>query len=99
MKMVKVSEAKTHLSRYLRYVRHGGRVRILDRETPIADLVPVDPPAGASDDERILADLERRGLVKRGKPGPIPPELFKPGPGGPRAGVVDALLEERRRSR
>jgi len=99
MKLVKISEAKNNLSRYLKYVRRGGRIRILDRDTPVADLVPVETTGSQDEDEALLASLERRGIVTRGKPGPIDPEIFEPGPGGPRSGVVEALLEERRQGR
>jgi len=97
--MVKISNAKAHLSRHLEYVRRGGRIRILDRDTPVADLVPVEPGALDSEDDRLLAALERRGVLRRGRGGPLPRELLRPGPGGGRAGVLDALLDERRRSR
>jgi prevent-host-death family protein len=98
MKTVKVSEAKNNLSRYIKYVRRGGRIRILNRDTPVADLVPVETSADTNDDELLLASLERRGLLRRGKRGPLPPELLRPGPGAPRSGVLDALLEERAES-
>lgn len=40
MKTVKVAELKAHLSAYLRLVRRGHAVVVLDRETPIARLEP-----------------------------------------------------------
>jgi prevent-host-death family protein len=46
MKAVKIAELKSHLSRHLREVRRGQVVTVLDRETPIARLVPF-----ASDDD------------------------------------------------
>ena len=49
------------------------------------------------DDDALLADMERRGVVRRGKPGPMPAEIFQPGPAGP--GVLAALLDERREGR
>ena len=73
MKVVKTSDAKNNLSRHLEYVRQGGRVRILDRSTPVADLVPIETTAGApNSDEALLASLARRGLLRTGKPGPVP---------------------------
>jgi antitoxin (DNA-binding transcriptional repressor) of toxin-antitoxin stability system len=99
MKLVKVSEAKNGLSRHLEYVKRGGRVRILDRDTPVADLVPVEQDGLAGDDERWLATQQRRGLLKRGTGGRLPADLLRPGPGGPSAGVVDELLEQRRGGR
>lgn len=99
MKNAKISEVKNQLSRYLDYVRRGGRVRILDRNIPVADIVPIEPGAAPSkeSDLALLSALERQGGIRRGT-GKIPPELLSP-PQGPIAGVVKALLEERRNSR
>ena len=96
MKQVKISEAKAQLSKHIAYVRRGGRVRIFDRDVPVAELVPIEA-TGASDDEALLAEMEHRGVVRRGKPGPLPADLFQPGPSG--ATVSAALLEERREGR
>jgi prevent-host-death family protein len=98
MKLVKIADAKNNLSRYLAYVRRGGRIRILDRETPVADLVPVEAPL-PGDDDALLQSLERRGILRRGAGGKLPSEILTPGPGGPEPEVVEALLEERRSSR
>ena len=100
MKQVKIADAKNNLSRYLKYVARGGRVRILDRDVPVADLVPIEPTATDDDDDRVLADLARRGLIRPGEPGPLPSEIFRPGPRGKRgkrAGsqVLAALLDDR----
>lgn len=97
MKQVKISEAKAQLSRHIAYVRRGGHVRIFDRDVPVADLVPIQPTNAGADDDALLTEMERRGVVRRGKAGPLPPEIFQPGPPGP--GVMDALLEERRGGR
>lgn len=96
MKQVKIADAKNNLSRYLAYVRRGGRVRILDRSAPIADLVPIEP-GSANEDGAIVASLERRGIARRGKPGPIPRDLLEPGPPDPKGAVLAALLEDRHR--
>ena len=67
MKTVNISDAKNNLSRHLEYVRRGGRVRILDRNTPVAELVPIEPGAEPADDEELLADpelLRQVGLVE-----------------------------------
>ncbi|MBI4615881.1 MAG: type II toxin-antitoxin system Phd/YefM family antitoxin [Planctomycetes bacterium] len=94
MKTVKITEAKNNLSRYLEYVRRGGRVRILDRDTPVADLVPVELEGTEDEDDAVIASLVRRGLVRPGKKGPIPRDLLAPGPSVP--GAVETFLEERR---
>lgn len=97
MKQVKISEAKAQLSRHIAYVRRGGHVRIYDRDMPVADLVPIQPTNASADDDALLTEMERRGVVRRGNSSPLPPEIFQPGPPGP--GVMDALLEERRGGR
>jgi prevent-host-death family protein len=91
MKTAKLSEIKDKLSAYVSMVRDGERVRITVRGVPVADLVPIelDP-----DDEERLAELERRGVIRRGS-GELDPMLFKPGPkvqGSP----SDDLIRERR---
>jgi antitoxin (DNA-binding transcriptional repressor) of toxin-antitoxin stability system len=95
MKVVRIAEAKKALAHHLEYVKRGGTIRIVDRDQPVADLVPIP----ADSDDKLLARLEKRGLVRRGKGGPIPAELLRPGPAGHRAGVLDALIEERRGGR
>jgi antitoxin (DNA-binding transcriptional repressor) of toxin-antitoxin stability system len=99
MRSVKIGEAKNNFSRHLAYVKRGGRVRIFDRDKPVADLVPVDTSEASTADDELLADLERSGLVRRGKSGPLPREILTPGPRDPSARLLQALLEERRRSR
>ncbi|MBI4600406.1 MAG: type II toxin-antitoxin system Phd/YefM family antitoxin [Planctomycetes bacterium] len=42
MKSAKVSELKARLSAYLAEVRRGGMVVVLDRNTPIARIVPYE---------------------------------------------------------
>ncbi|MCI0341676.1 MAG: hypothetical protein L0216_11110 [Planctomycetales bacterium] len=100
MKTAKVSQLRNGLSRFLAYVRRGGRVRVFDRETPIAEIVPVSASrSGArSEIEAILDRLERQGSVVRGK-GKLPADFFtRPRP-KPKASVLEALLEERREGR
>jgi prevent-host-death family protein len=97
MRTASISEAKNKLSALLDRVRAGETILILDRGTPVAQL---SPPHAASDDER-LARLERAGIVRRGSGRPLPIEqLARPlAPGERGAGVVEALLEERREGR
>ena len=40
MKAVRVAELKSHLSEHLRSVRRGHPLIVLDRDTPIAQIVP-----------------------------------------------------------
>ena len=101
MKVVKTADAKNNLSRYLEYVRRGGRVRILDRDQPVADLVPIETSLDADSeaDDALLLSLSRRGLVRLGKRGALARELFRAGPRVSSNRAVELLLSERRRSR
>jgi prevent-host-death family protein len=62
MKQVRIAELKSHLSEYLRAVRRGQTIAVLDRETPVAHIVPIRekarlrirrPPAGAPRFNRV----------------------------------------------
>ena len=87
---------KNNLSRYLEYVRGGGTVLILDRDLPVARIVPLQHSApAAGDDDTRLARLERRGLIRRGKGG-LPEWLGRRKPPRLRGSVLRDLLDERR---
>ena len=95
MKEAKVSEVKNHLGRYLALVRRGEVVRILDRDRPVAQIVPIaHAPAGRPVGSEALAEMERKGLIRRGS-GRIGRELVAKDPPGKPCGVLAALLEER----
>jgi prevent-host-death family protein len=91
MKEAKISEIKNRLSRYLAFVRRGEVVRILDRDVPIAQIVPIDATSPGGE---ALAEMERKGLIRRGT-GKIPRELLDRDPPGAPVGALRALLEER----
>lgn len=57
MRAVSISKLKAHLSRYLREVRNGGEVQILDRGVPVARLVGLH--------EAEVGDVERRDRLIR----------------------------------
>ena len=42
MKKVGIADLKAHLSEHLRAVKKGRTLTVLDRDTPVAQLVPVD---------------------------------------------------------
>ncbi len=42
MSKVKIADLKAHLSEHLRKVRRGRTLTVLDRETPVARIVPYD---------------------------------------------------------
>ena len=52
MKKARIAELKNNLSRYLEHVRGGGSVLVLDRDRPVARIVPL-----ASESEDVLRDL------------------------------------------
>ena len=89
MTTVSISELKAHLSRYVREVRRGGEVQVLDRGTPVARLVP---PA-AEDNQGVRERLIRQGLLRPGKAGAAAildePPLVLP------VSVSEALAEDR----
>ena len=97
MKVAKLSQVKDELSRYVDYVRRGGRVRVLVRGLPAADLVPVSAasPGGSESWDAELAELERQGIVRRGS-GPVPREIFKRGPRLRGASLSQTIAEDRR---
>lgn len=96
MKLVNVAELKNRLGFYLRAVKRGEPVLIRDRDRVIARIEPAGERAAAGGkDEDRLADLERRGILRRGQ-GRIGPDLLarRVRPKRP-ADVVGALLRER----
>ncbi len=64
MKKVRIADLKAHLSEHLRAVRRGQEVIVLDRDTPVARIVPyrtgprrlvVRPARGSFADFKLLA--------------------------------------------
>lgn len=95
MKRAKIAELKNNLSRYLDYVKGGGSVVVLDRDQPVARIVPAYEVArsGRVGDERLVR-LERRGLIRRGAGG-LPAWLGRRRPPRLRGSVLRDLLAER----
>ena len=86
MKQVRIAELKARLSEYLRAVRRGETIAVLDRETPVAHIVPL----------RDHAVLRTRKPV----PGaPAPNRVALPKPLKTDVDVVQLLLEERQSHR
>lgn len=85
MKRVGVADLKAHLSEHLRAVRKGGEITVMDRDTPIARVVPYAATSGA------LRVRERS--AKYGKPSDVP----LPPPAGIKTDVVALLLADRAR--
>lgn len=97
MRTASISEAKNKLSALLDRVRAGETILILDRGTPVAKLAPAE---NLPDDAR-LARLERAGIIRRGSGQPLPLERLATGDVPPEgyAGLVEAVIEERREGR
>jgi antitoxin (DNA-binding transcriptional repressor) of toxin-antitoxin stability system len=95
VKEAKISEIKNGFSRFLALVRKGEIVRILDRDVPVAQIVPIAHATGAGrPGVEALAAMERKGLIRRGS-GRIEREILDEDPPGKPCGVLAALLEER----
>lgn len=86
MKNVKIAELKAKLSEHLRAVRNGETIDVLDRDTPIAQIVPI---------------RERSGLrVRKPSPDALPlHQVALPRPAKLKIDIVRLLLEERQSHR
>ena len=82
MKQVRIADLKARLSEYLRAVRRGETIAVLDRDTPVAQLVPL---------------RERLALhVRKPAPGTPPPNRVRvPKAAQLNVDVVQLLLDER----
>lgn len=90
MKTASVSELKSRLSEFLRLVRGGDTVMVMDRGHPVALLGPC--PGVESE----LAELRNAGLVRAGS-GTIPADFWtRSRSDDPQASVRTAVLEERK---
>ena len=64
MKRANIGHLKNNLSRYLDHVRSGGEVIVLDRQRPIARILPlVHDAAEAGQDEAELALVHETGAA------------------------------------
>jgi antitoxin (DNA-binding transcriptional repressor) of toxin-antitoxin stability system len=101
MKKTNISTLKRDLSRYIDYVRKGGMVRVFDRDTPVADIVPLARRSKSDDDaiHAIINRLEREGSVIRRGSGRFPPAVLRRPLIKTGRSVLEALLEERREGR
>jgi len=82
-----IADLKARLSHYLRGVRRGGQVVVLDRDTPVALIVPYSPTGRELEIRQPRAGAPRPGAVA------LPPPL------GLKRDVVDLLLAERQTER
>jgi prevent-host-death family protein len=76
MKTSNISYLRNHLSEVLSCVREGETVMVMDRDKPIARLVPYS--AGESVMTERMKELQQLGLLTHGSaegPPPLPPPL------------------------
>jgi prevent-host-death family protein len=83
MKSVKIAELKAHLSEYIKDVRRGRELTVMERTTPVARIVP------CGTDSTMLDVRPPRRRVPRLQDVELPPALTIEGD------IVDLLLEER----
>jgi prevent-host-death family protein len=82
MKEVRIAELKAHLSEYIRAVRNGETISVLDRDTPVAQIVPVRDGVALR--------------IRKPPPGAPPPNRVRlPKPLKLEIDIVELLLEER----
>ena len=80
---VRIADLKSRLSEHLRQVRHGRSLTVLDRNTPIARVIPIE---------------DKAGLLKTRPPLPHSPKLNRitlPPPLRLHKDILKYLLEER----
>jgi prevent-host-death family protein len=96
MKTATVSKLKASLSEYLRLVKAGEEVLVIERGRPIAKLTPA---VGSSALAKELLDMEKQGLVKIGR-GKLPKGFWDlPRPKDPKGRVLQSLIQEREQGR
>ena len=84
-----ISEVKNGLSAYLRRVKAGESVLVMERRTPVARIVPV----GHKTSDAKLARLVQAEVVTRHSSG-SPLDIVRQ-PIGQGCGLLEAVLEER----
>ncbi len=100
-----ISEVKNRLSYYLRLVKGGEQIEILDRKTPLARIVQVSSAhENGENSSAWIMEARELGLVTPPSKGPVDPELLEKDlmsaiGKGKEAGVLKALIEERRTGR
>ena len=97
MRTAKISELKARLSAHIEYVKRGEEVLILDRNTPVARLVPA-VPAGTEDSWMRSLIASGAAVAPRD---PSNRAKFEPRPVGPviPQKVIDRVWEEEREGR
>ncbi len=79
MSKVGIADLKAHLSQHLRKVRAGRTLTVVDRNTPVAQIIPYDPGS----------PLEIRRATRRASDLPLSP------PASGRTNSLSVLLQDR----
>jgi prevent-host-death family protein len=97
MRTVNIAELKNKLSTYITYAKAGETVIIRDRNTPVAQLVPMPALDDLDEEERELIASGKMRAAQR----PWNPERFLAMPRGKIEGngLTQALLDERAEGR
>ena len=104
MIQVNISEIKNRLSYYLRLVRGGEQIEILDRKTPLARIIHVSKAETENKDTPWIREVERLGIVTPPQKKGFPQELLTKKKvvlmrGEVKPAVLEALLDERNTGR
>lgn len=96
-----ISTLKNELSAILRKVRKGEEVIILDRNQPVAKISKLQEAPKPQNDEALMAELERRGMIKRATKKPVSLEWLQKNMVRLKSGAsaVEALLKDREEAR
>lgn len=96
-----MTETKNGLSAILDRVKEGESFLITEHGKPVARLVPVREIDSRDEDEAWLADMERRGIIRRLGSGNVPRSIIDtPPPRLPKGlSALGALLDEREEGR
>lgn len=89
MEQVGITDLKAHLSQHLRKVRSGATLTVVNRGTPVAQIIPISPG-------RELLTIRPAQTVGRLADVPLPPPLPT---GEDSPDIVDLLLRERQTDR
>ena len=93
MQTTTVSQLKMSMSAYLRQVKAGEELLITEHGRPVARLLPVADLASLPEH---LADMEKKGLLKRAEKSLSADFWTLPRPSDPQATVRSAVLQERK---
>ena len=88
---VSITELKNQLSRYIRLVRKGEVIEIMDRSVPVARLEAIKSTSG---DNQLRDALIQDGVIAPARAKPTD-ALLKSPPVPCKADAVQALIEER----